>query len=288
MKSLSSALIELTKPRIVIMQAVTLLMGVLAVSHRAVPDWIMMGYLIVGTLCSSAGASVLNHFFERQSDAKMQRTMTRPLPSGQLTPSLVGSMGICLVMAGLWVLWVGTRPNVMFLSFLTVFLYNLVYTPLKRWTWLNTYVGTIPGALPPLAGAVAVTGHITPEAWGLFWLIVTWQLPHFFSIDWLLKDDYARAGIKMVSGLDPSGHATWVHMMLSATALMVVSLWLMIQGPFGMIDGLTALACTLWQWVACWRFRTDRRPEVARRIMRISILILPIILVAMGIGRWIG
>lgn len=285
MKSLLSALIELTKPRIVMMQVVTLLMGVLVVSRQVTPNWVLMGYLVLGTLCSSAGASVLNHFFERQSDGKMNRTMTRPLPSGQLTPEFVGSMGICLVVAGLWILWVGTRPNVMFLSFLTVFLYNLVYTPLKQWTWLNTYVGTIPGALPPLAGAVAVMGHITPEAWGVFWLIVIWQLPHFFSIDWLLKDDYARAGIKMLSGHDPSGQATWVHMMVCATVFLVVSIWPVVHGSMGWVYGVTAVGCGVWQWVACWRFRTDRSSAVARRIMRVSVLILPLILLGMGLDR---
>lgn len=288
MKRFLLDLIELTKPRIVMMQLVTLYMGVLAVSELAPIRWGTMVGLGVGTLASSAGASVFNHFFERYIDAKMHRTQNRPLPAGRIPAELAGSLGFTLVGLGLLILWQTTNPTVMFLSLITVFLYNLVYTPLKQWTWLNTYVGTIPGAIPPLAGSVAVIGYISPISWSLFWILVIWQLPHFFSIAWILKEDYARAGIKMLSGHDEHGDATYQQMVWFSIALIGVALIPIYLGVFGWVYGLISILGGGWQSWKCYQFKTRRGADTAKSIMRASILYLPLLLMGMMLDRLIG
>src|SRR5579863_7044958 len=157
---------------------------------------------------ATGGAAALNNYLERDFDAKMARTRRRALPAGLIEPSRALSFGVALVLVGVLLLAVAVNLLSGFLVLLAAFLYVLVYTPLKRITWWNTTFGAIPGAIPPMAGWAAATGHIGPGAWVLFAILFAWQHPHFFAIAWMFRDDYRAAGFKMLPAVEPDGQRT--------------------------------------------------------------------------------
>ena len=193
-----------------IMQLVTVSLGYLLASNLAKFNWGEFGWLLVSTALVASGAGALNHYMERESDAHMRRTENRPLPTGIIQPVSAFIFGILLVSVGIWIAFQYVQFWTAFLSLLTVFTYLMVYTPLKRLTWLNTFVGAVPGALPPVGGWVAVSGHFGWAAWVLFLILFAWQHPHFYAIAWLYKDDYAKGGFKMLPSEDPTGFETRV------------------------------------------------------------------------------
>jgi len=184
--------VELTKPRISVMVLITVAAGAL-LGSSGIPDWWLLWHTLLGTALVAAGASALNQFLERDSDALMERTENRPLPAGRLQASEVLLLGSVLGIAGVAYLAIALpRPLAAVTAALTFFCYVFVYTPLKRRTSLNTLVGAVPGALPPVIGWAAVRGSIDWDILGLFAILFIWQVPHFLAIAWIYRDDYGR------------------------------------------------------------------------------------------------
>src|SRR5690606_435326 len=162
-------------------------------------------------------------YVEREVDALMDRTRNRPLPAGTIPPSAALALGIVLTLAGTVVLTFWVNGLTALLVFLTAIMYVAVYTPLKRYSWWNTPVGAIPGAMPPMVGWTAATGHIDPGAWILFLILFLWQHPHFYALAWMYRDDYARGGFKMLPVVDPDGKSTFRHSLVTVILLVPVS-----------------------------------------------------------------
>src|SRR5215475_11316222 len=199
--------LELTKPRILVMVLVTTTLGfLLGGGSRRPLELLFLTWMGVGS--ATGGAAVLNNYLERDFDAKMVRTRKRALPAGLIEPHRALAFGVGLVLFGVLLLVWAANLLAGFLVLLAAFLYVLVYTPLKRITWWNTTFGAIPGAIPPMAGWAAATGHIGAGAWALFAILFAWQHPHFFAIAWMFRDDYSAAGFKMLPVIEPSGRQT--------------------------------------------------------------------------------
>jgi len=280
MRRIISPFIELIKPRIAVMQLVTVSMGFIVARINCPTALRMLLPLLIGTFLTASGSAALNHFLERNIDGKMERTKHRPLPAGLFQPWVAATIGFSLLAAGILVLWVWTNSWVTFLSFLTAFLYVIFYTPLKQMTWINTYVGAIPGAIPPLAGWGAVTGHLAPGAWELFIILFLWQMPHFFAIAWMYKADYSSAGFKMLSADDRNGSATYMHMAVNGLLLVLASLLPAKTAGLGPIYATSALALGVWLLVKIRSFKTVRDFKTARHVMKASVIYLPLLLAA--------
>ncbi|MGO9200994.1 MAG: heme o synthase [Limisphaerales bacterium] len=222
--------------------------------------------------------SLTNNYIERNLDAKMSRTRDRALPAGLIEPVKALISGVSLVLFGVFLLVPAANLLTGFLVLLAAFLYVLVYTPLKRITWLNTTFGAVPGAIPPMAGWAAATGRIDPGAWVLFAILFAWQHPHFFAIAWMFRDDYRAAGFKMLPVVEPSGRRTFRQTVGFSVLLIGVSLLptaIGLTGPFyfcgALVLGFVMLAAAL-------RFANQGGAADARRLLRVSILYLPLLL----------
>ena len=220
-KTLLSSYVEMTKPRITTMVLVTSALGYALALDSAAPflTWRLLDTLL-GTGLASGGASVLNHFLERDADARMNRTRNRPLPTGAVRPLAALLFGVTLMFGGAAMLWATVNPLCAGLALATALLYVLVYTPMKRFSWMNTPVGAVPGAIPPMIGWAAATDGIGTGAIVLFFVLFLWQHPHFYAIAWMFKDDYERGGFKMLPNIDPDGRRTF-FLSLSAAALLI-------------------------------------------------------------------
>jgi protoheme IX farnesyltransferase len=192
-------------------------------------------HTLLGTVLATAGALALNQYMEREADALMHRTKTRPLPSGRLRPRDALVFGLLLVIGGVSHLWatVGMLPAV--LTLLSAGAYNLVYTPLKPRSHSATFAGAVPGAMPALIGWSAAAGEVGVGALVLFGIAFLWQIPHVLALAWLLREDYARAGFLMMPPADPGGRFVGGQMVLYCSALLPVSLLLT---PLGITGGI--------------------------------------------------
>jgi protoheme IX farnesyltransferase len=208
----------------------------------------------------------------------MVRTRKRALPAGLLEPGRALAFGIGLVLPGVLLLVWTVNLLTGFLVLLAAFLYVLVYTPLKRITWWNTTFGAIPGAIPPLAGWAASTGHISPGAWALFAILFAWQHPHFFAIAWIFRDDYRAAGFRMLPVIEPSGQRTVRLAMVFSLALLAVSLIPTLIGMAGWLYFSGTLLIGLLMLLAASSFARDRSLSNARRLLKASILYFPLLL----------
>ena len=221
--SAAADLSELVKARLSLLTVATAMAG-FALGVQEAWSWLLLAATLVGTALSAAGAAALNQWWERDPDARMKRTRDRPLPAGRMSPSDALLAGTVLSVSG--VLCLGLFANVLAatLAALTIIFYILVYTPLKRVTSLNTIIGAVPGALPPLIGWTAARGSINAEGLTLFAILFLWQMPHFLAIAWLYRADYAQAGFKMLSEHDKTGAVTGRQAFIYALALLAVSL----------------------------------------------------------------
>src|SRR5712671_1091627 len=192
-----------------------------------------MTHTVFGTTLIAAGTSALNHYFERDSDALMRRTASRPLPSGQLKPREAFWFGMSLIVIGTLYLALATNALATALGILTSVTYLCVYTPLKRRTTLATLIGAIPGAVPPLIGWAAARGTITVDAGILYAVLFLWQFPHFDAISWVYREDYRRAGIQMLPVVDPDGKRTFREILLTSALLVPVSMLPAVTGLAG-------------------------------------------------------
>jgi len=221
---------------------------------------------------------VLNNYLERDLDAKMARTRKRALPAGLIDPQRALIFGVGLVLTGVLFLAVAVNLLTGFLVLLAAFLYVLVYTPLKRITWWNTTFGAIPGAIPPMAGWTAATGQIGAGAWALFAILFAWQHPHFFAIAWMFRDDYRAAGFKMLPVVEPSGRRTVGLAIGFSLILIVVSLVPTLIGMAGWLYLVTTSLIGLLMLLAALSFARERSVGSARRLLKASVLYLPLLL----------
>ena len=267
--------LELSKPKIGIMALVTVAVGYLlgaAPGFRA--DHLL--HTLVGAGLVAAGGGFLNQWLERRADARMRRTADRPLPAGRVSPAEVFVVGNVLAFGGIAYLAVALpSPAAAIVAALTFALYVGVYTPLKRVTTWNTVVGAVPGALPPLIGWCAADGAVVAEGWVLFAILFVWQLPHFYSIAWLHREDYARGGMRMLPVLDHrDGRLTGWATALTAGVLLAVTAAPFAVGAAGWVYLVGAMPLGVWFLARCVRFARVRTQQTARTVLRGSLVYL--------------
>ncbi|HEY3863593.1 MAG TPA: heme o synthase [Verrucomicrobiae bacterium] len=273
-KPLAAALCDLFKMRLTTLVLVTTVVG-FYLGSRPPMAWLLMFNTLLGTALLASGAAALNQWIEREHDAKMLRTQDRPLPSGRLTPDAVLLIGGSCGVAGLLYLALAVNLLTAVLGAVTIGSYLFVYTPLKRVTTLNTVIGAIPGAIPPLMGWTAATGEISKQGWCLFAILCFWQLPHFLAIAWMYRDQYAGAGYVMLPAVDPTGERTGRQALSHTLGLVPMSLFPFIfkmAGAVYLAGALVLGAAFLWCAVQFCRDLNTRR---ARVLFFASIIYLP-------------
>ncbi len=273
----AKAYVSLTKPRLVMMVLLTVGVGYAVGAHRPISMVALLATL-VGTGLVAGGSGALNQWMEHARDARMRRTAGRAIPSGRVAPIEAVVVGFLLVGVGVAVLLAWSNALAAAVAGLTFVLYFGLYTPLKPITTLNTIVGAIPGALPPVIGWAAATGRLGLEAWALFLIVFLWQFPHFLAIAWIHREDYRRGGFQMVTADDVLGRQTGRYAVTYALALLPAGLLpttIGLAGPFYFVGALLVGLYYLIAAVAFWRDVDDAR---ARRLLRASFLYLPAIL----------
>ncbi len=271
--------IELTKPNIVAMILMTVAAGFYLGAPNAV-DVKLLLHTLLGSALVAAGSNALNQILERRVDARMRRTRARPLPAGRLSLPESTAFAWLIGLAGVAYLTTFTNWVVASLAALTLLSYVFVYTPLKRRTSLCTLVGAVPGALPIVGGWAAVHGSVDLEAGVLFVILFLWQLPHFLALAWLYREDYARAGLRMLS-VTRGARTTFRQALLYAIALVPVSLLPSVVGMTGMVYFAGALVASAWLVWATAAVTLDHSPAKARRLFVVSVVYLPLILLLM-------
>ena len=272
-----SAYITLTKPDVSFLVLMTTGAGYY-MGVRGPIGWLHMIHVIVATMMIAAGTAALNHYIERESDRYMRRTASRPLPTGVLTPNEALRFGVVLSLAGAVDLYLTAGFWPCFLGVFTCLSYLLAYTPLKKHTVWATFIGAIPGAIPPMIGWTAATGKMDAGAWLLFAILFVWQFPHFHAIAWMYREDYARAGILMLPVVDKEGKRTFRQIILYAAALVAVSLLPAIMGFAGVLYFFGALVtCTGLVQVCLWAAHAKTNTR-AKWLMHATVLHIPILL----------
>jgi len=270
---------ELTKPEINFLIAITTAAGFWIGSPAALPHfpWMPFIHTLLGTVFVASGAATLNQLIELQYDAQMRRTARRPLASGRIAPSRALWLGVLLSVFGVVYLAISTNALASLLAALTLLSYLFLYTPLKRITPLCTLVGAIPGATPPLIGWAVARGRLDPAAWVLFAIVFLWQFPHFMSIAWMYREDYARAGylVLPVSGLKDR-LISW-QCILPALGLFAVAIVPALRGQSGIVYFAGALVLGGVFLYCSARFALQRSIASARRLLLASILYLPVL-----------
>jgi protoheme IX farnesyltransferase len=282
--SAAADLAELVKARLSLLTLATAMAG-FALGVKETWDWLLLAATLGGTTLCAGGAAALNQWWEREHDGRMKRTRQRPLPAGRMASSDALVAGLALSLSGVLCLALFANLLSAALAAATIVFYILIYTPLKRVTTLNTIIGAVPGALPPLIGWTAARGSIDAEGLTLFAILFLWQMPHFLAIAWLYREDYAQAGFKMLSEGDESGAVTGRQAVVYSLALLVVSLLpsvffgysaVYFYGALGLGVGFTALA---------GRFAANGSVPAARALFLGSIAYLPLLLGLMVLAR---
>jgi protoheme IX farnesyltransferase len=251
----------------------------LAAAHPINP--LALFHAVFGTALAAAGAAALNQWWERRLDALMHRTKTRPIPAGRMLPRDALILGCLLSLAGVIYLTIKCNALSAALAAATIIIYIFAYTPLKRVSTFNTLVGAIPGALPPMVGWAAASGRIDPGAWSLFAILFCWQLPHFFAIAWMYREDYARAGFEMISKDDNSGARSASQSVLFCILLLFISgspAFLKIVNYNYLTMELILNGLFIF---AAMRFLRTQTQADARRLFLTSIVYLPLLLAAL-------
>lgn len=273
----SSPYIELVKPRILVMVLVTTVFGYI-LGCRGDFEWSHLIITLLGTGMASASAAVLNNVIERETDKLMDRTKHRALPEHRI--GLVSAEAYAaLLFIGSGVL-LGWQINLLTagLALGSAVLYAFVYTPMKKLSWLNTPFGAIPGALPPMIGWAAATGRLDIGAWVLFGILFLWQHPHFYAIAWMFREDYARGGFKMLPVVQPDGKSTFRQSLAACIILIPVSLWPTFVGITHWIYFFGTFVIGIWFLYACIRWRLSESTLDARKVLRVSVIYLPLLL----------
>jgi len=269
--------LELAKPKIALLELVTVAAAYYLAGHGA-PQVPVLLHALLGTSFVAASASAFNQWLERTSDALMPRTADRPLPAGRLGARDVAWFGSITAVAGVCYLAIAVNQLTACLGLLSWFLYVVVYTPLKRRSSTNTAVGAVAGALPVLMGWTATGRLLDVNAATLFMVVFLWQFPHFMAIAWLYRRDYALAGMKMLTVVDPSGQRAGRQAVLAASALVPVTLVPVLVNFATPVYGVAAITIGVAQLICAARFFRNLDETSARRLLRASLLYLPAIL----------
>ena len=279
-KSWTAVFADLVKARLTLLVLLTTLVGFYLGWAKAM-NYFLMFHTLFGTALVASGASALNQLLEREHDAKMRRTASRPLPSGRMQPATVAIFGGACSVAGLVYLAVAVNLLTSVLGAVTLISYLFIYTPLKRVTWTNTLVGAIPGALPPLMGWTAARNELGGEGWALFAILAFWQLPHFFAIAWMYRDEYAKAGFVMLPNIDADGRRTAQQSISNTIALIFASLCPFALGMSGKIYLVSALVLGAGFLLCAIQFSRQMTLPRAKQLFFASIIYLPLLLGAM-------
>ena len=283
--------LALTKPRItwliLVATAIGFFFGLPGGSSGLLVGLLSLRFLhaLVGTGLLASGTAALNQWMEREADAKMRRTAARPIPAGALSARRALLFGVAISIAGFVELASGTNTTAAWLGVFTLVAYLFVYTPLKARSWLSTAVGAVPGAMPPVIGFVAAGGTAISHAAVLFAILFLWQFPHFYAIAWMYREDYARAGIRMLPVIEPDGRSTARQMLLACSALIPASLLPAAVGMDGRLYAAGALALGLWFLYSNVRIAVAGSRAHARAVLIASVVYLPLLYGLLALDR---
>jgi protoheme IX farnesyltransferase len=270
--------LELTKPRITLFILMSTGLGFLFGTHLGQPwTWMALFHTLLGTMLIASGSATLNQWYEREGDSLMNRTKARPIPSGRITADHALTFGTLLSVAGFTELWIGVNLLTALLALFTLGSYLFVYTPLKRRSPISTTIGAIPGAMPPLIGYAAASGHLNYEAGILYAILFLWQFPHFYAIAWMYREDYARAGIRMLPVVAPTVDSTARRIVWFSMALVPMSLapkFMNMAGNFYLFGASVLGTIVLY---AGLQANSNQTRVQARRVLLASVLYLPLL-----------
>ena len=266
----------LTKPEVNFLVVISTLAGYY-VALRGPLDIFLLLNTLLGTLLVASGTGTLNQYIERNSDASMRRTARRPLPAGRIKAMEALAFGILLAIGGGVLLWVEVNPLASVLALLTLTTYLLIYTPLKRKTALCTLIGAFPGAMPPLIGWAAARGSLNAESLVLYSMLFLWQFPHFLAIAWMYREDYSRAGLRMLPPEDSDGRLTSRQIIAFLVALVVLSMVPTLIGQVGKVYLFGAAVLGSYFLLHGARLARNRTNVLARRLVLASVLYLPLV-----------
>lgn len=276
------AYLELTKPRISLLVAITIFIGYWLGGGRFGTTLI---WTLLGTTLAACATGTLNQWWEKDRDALMHRTQLRPLPHGDISPNNALLFGLSLAAAGLAILALKTNLLALTLTAVTIAAYILIYTPLKAVTPQSTWIGAVAGAMPPLIGWAAARGSLSPEAWVLFAIQFLWQIPHFLALFWMYREDYARAGFKVMPVVDPGGRNTSCQIALHSFALILASLIPVLIGMARVSYGWWALTLGAAFLAFCLRVSWTMAEQDAHRMFLASLAYLPLVWILLVLGQ---
>ena len=283
-KSRLSIYAELSKLNILSLVLIATILGYYLGTSGLI-SWKHLFITLLGTALTASGSGALNHYLERETDKFMVRTKNRPLPAGLIKPAEVMNYGVLMVLAGIMILVIQVNMLTGFIALLTAFLYIVVYTPLKKITWLNTSIGSIPGALPILGGWTASSGSIDAMAWVLFAIMYLWQHPHFYSIAWICRSDYAEAKLKMLPVVEPDGNSTIRQIFWHLLLMMPITFLPFIQGTLGLFYMIGAFMITSAFFVSALPLARNRSDKSALLLLKASVFYLPSLLLIIIIDK---
>lgn len=279
-----STFVELTKPRLVSMILITTSAGFYLASPLPL-NWVQFIHAIVGTGLSAAGVLALNQYLERDLDAQMVRTCHRPLPDRRLHPTTALSFGVLMTASGLLYMAFSVNALSALVTSAIVVTYLFVYTPLKQKTSLCTVVGAVPGALPPVIGWVAARGTLNIETCVLFAMLFLWQLPHSLSIAYIYRDEYAKAGFRLLPVIHPDGKSTGRQIVSNSLGLLVVALLPTLIGIAGIVYFFAALALSIGFLAFGISLSISRSTVAAKRLLYASLIYLPLVFLVMALDK---
>ena len=275
---------ELVKARLTLLVLLTTAVGFYLGAEPPI-NYAGLFHVVFGTAAAAAGAAALNQWWERKLDALMRRTRSRPVPAGRMRPAEALTLGVILSIFGVAYLAVACNLLSAALAAVTIVIYIFGYTPLKRTSTANTAIGAIPGAIPPMIGWVAARGAIGAGAWSLFAILFLWQLPHFFAIAWMYREDYSRAGFRMISSGDSSGERSASQSVFFCILLLVVAGLPAFLGIATLV--YLAIELTLGGLFigVAMRFLSKPTARAARLLFVTSIVYLPLLLGALVLTK---
>ena len=277
-KNIYAAFIELTKPRITFLILVSTALGYY-LGNTGQFELFNFLITIIGTTMLAGGAGAINHYIEKDLDMLMERTKSRPIPAGLISSQTALYFGIIQSVLGFGLLLAFVNMLTALLGLLTIVLYIFVYTPLKMITWLNTTIGAVPGALPALGGWAASANELNPNAWILFAILFLWQHPHFYAIALMCKEDYKKAGFKMLPVIEEDSNRTNRQIIWHAFLLIPVSLFFVVTGVLGSIYFWGAAILGAFYLLSGIPLLRESSVKNAKLLLQTSVLYLPLLLV---------